>query len=329
VTATARRVISTEERMTTTTFPPGGLEHDALFYPDDDAYRTGVLGFVRAGLERDEPVLVAVPEPNLTLVRSALRSGERARVRTTDMGVAGRNPGRIIGSVLTAFVREHRGRRVRIVGEPIWPGRSAEEYPACAEHEALINVALADAPAYILCPYDTARLDRQVLVDATWTHPVLAENGRRRSSPGYHEPTRVAARFDRPLPAPPPDAGVLVLTAATGPRAARRFVHEFAETAGMTAERLTDLRRAVQELAVNTLLHSGTAGLLSIWEADGHVVVQVEDGGRIVDPLVGRRPPSPPEVGHGLFVVHELADLVRLHHRPDGATIQVSMALGR
>lgn len=314
--------------MTTSARPPlAGLEHDALFYADDEAYRVGVLGFVREGLQRDEPVLVAVPEPNLSLVRSALGPGERVRVRTADMGVAGRNPGRIIGSVLTAFVREHAGRRVRIVGEPIWAGRSAEEYPACAEHEALINVALADAPVHVLCPYDTARLDHQVLVDATWTHPVLAEDGWRRPSPGYAEPTAVAARFDRPLPAPPPDASILVLSPASGPRAARRFVHGVAEAAGMASARLADLRRVVQELAVNTLLHSGAAGLLSVWEADRHVVVQIEDGGRIADPLAGRRPPSPPEVGHGLFLVHELADLVRLHRGPDGTTVRVSMAL--
>ena len=62
---------------------------------------------MREGLEQDEPVLVAVPQPGLGLLRSALTSAEAARVRTADMAQAGRNPGRIIGTVLTAFVREH------------------------------------------------------------------------------------------------------------------------------------------------------------------------------------------------------------------------------
>jgi anti-sigma regulatory factor (Ser/Thr protein kinase) len=307
--------------------PAGALEHDALFYADPAGYLDGVLGFVRDGLERDEPVLVAVPEPNLGLLRSRLGSAEFSSVRTADMGRAGRNPGRIIGSVLTAFVHEHRGRRVRIVGEPIWAGRTSAEYPACAEHEALINVALADAPAYILCPYDLAGLEPAVLTDATRTHPVLADGRSRWASPAYEDPVAVAAGFDRPLPPVPPDADVLVVARGIGPRDARRFVHEFAQNAGMSGERLVGLRQIVQELAVNTIMHSGGAGLLSVWTADGDVVVQLEDGGRITDPLVGRRPPAPAEVGHGLFLVHQLADLVRVHRCGDGTAVRVRLAL--
>ncbi len=301
----------------------GTLIHDALFYADAEEYRAGILGFVRDGLERDEPVLVAVPEPNLGLVRAALDDAEKEKVRTLDMGVFGRNPGRIIGTVLTAFVHEHPGRRVRIVGEPIWAGRTDTEYPACAEHEALINVALGESPAWILCPYDSAKLTPAVLSDATRTHPTLAAGEDRWASPAYADPVMVAASFDRRLPAAPPDADVLVIASVTGPRAARRFVHGFAEQAGLAPDRIADLRAAAQELAVNTIVHSGGAGLLSIWEEAGSVVCQVQDGGRITDPLVGRRRPTEPEMGHGLFLVHQLADLVRLHRSRDGTTVRI------
>ena len=47
----------------------------------------------------------------------------------------------------------------------MWVGRSAVEYPACVEHEALINLALADRPVTILCSYDAARLEPAVLTD--------------------------------------------------------------------------------------------------------------------------------------------------------------------
>jgi anti-sigma regulatory factor (Ser/Thr protein kinase) len=243
------------------------------------------------------------------------------------MAVAGRNPGRIIGNVLTAFVREHTGRRVRIVGEPIWAARSAEEYPACAEHEALINVALTDLPAYVLCPYDVSRLTPDVLTDATRTHPVLAHGPDRWPSVAYTDPRAVAASFDRELSPAPRHADVLVVDRATGPRAARRFVHAHAEQAGLRADRVADLRCIVQELAVNTIVHSGGAGLLSVWHTAEHVVVQVQDGGRFTDPLAGRRPPSPHEVGHGLFLVHALADLVRIHHGAHGTVVRVHVAL--
>lgn len=306
---------------------PVAFRHDALFYSGAADYRAGLLEFVRDGLDRAEPVLVAVPQPGLGLVRSALRPDETERVRTADMGSAGRNPGRIIGSVLTAFVREHAGRPVRIVGEPIWAGRSAAEYPACAEHEALINVALAGTDAYVLCPYDVTRLDRSVLVDATRTHPTLVSDGERWDSPGYTDPVAVAAWFDRPLPPPPQEADVLVIGPCTGPAAARRFVHSYAESKGMRPERLADLRTAAQELVVNTLQHAGGSGLLTIWTEGREVVFQVQDGGRIVDPLAGRRPLEPHEAGHGLHAVHQACDLVRVHRRRDGTIVRVHVGL--
>lgn len=307
---------------------PVTLQHDALFYTDATSYRAGLLEFVRTGLERDEPVFVAVPQPGLGLFRAALDPIETAHVRTADMAVAGRNPGRIIGSVLTAFVREHSGRRVRIVGEPIWAGRTPDEYPACAEHEALINVALRDAPAYVLCPYDVTRLDRAVLTDATRTHPTLASGADRWDSPRYTDPVAVAAWFDRALAPAPSGADVMVIGPSAGPHDARRFVHDFAERAGMCPARLADLRDAVQELVVNTLVHAGGAGLLSVWLADRQVVCQLQDGGHICDPLAGRRPPSAPEIGHGLYVVHQLCDLVRVHRRRDSTTVRVYVGLG-
>jgi anti-sigma regulatory factor (Ser/Thr protein kinase) len=307
----------------------GTLEHDALFYACVDEYVAGVLGFVRDGLQRDEPVLVAVPGWNLDLLREALTPEEAPRVRLRDMTVAGRNPGRIIGTVLTAFVREHPGTRVRIVGEPIWAGRTDEEYPACAEHEALINVALCDAPASIQCPYDTVRLPTSVLTDATRTHPTLAAGAERWTSPAYTDPAVVAASFDVTLPPPPADAEFVVISTdtCTGARAARVLVHETGRVHGLDGERLADARLVAQELAVNTLTHSPGRGLLEVWTADDHLVLQVQDGGRIRDPLAGRRPPEPAHVGHGLFVVHQVADLVRIHRESTGTTVRAYFRL--
>ena len=301
----------------------GVFEHDALFYSDAASYRSGCLDFVREGLEQDEPVLVAVPQPGLGLIRSALSAAEATRVRTADMAQAGRNPGRIIGTVLTAFVREHAGQRVRIIGEPIWAARSADEYPACAEHEALINVALADSPAYVLCPYDMRRLDREWLTDATRTHPTLAADGERWESPAYTDPVALAAYFDQPPDPAPPEADVLVIGPTTGPSTARRFVHDYALAAGMSPERVEHLRTAVQELAVNTIVHAGGSGLLMVWTVERQVVCQVQDGGQIIDPLVGRRPPAPPAIGHGLFTVHQVCDLVRVHRRRDSTLVRI------
>ena len=300
------------------------LVHEALFYTSEADFLAGCLPFVREGLASDEPTLVAVPEPNLGLLRAEL-GGD---VRYADMSVAGRNPGRIIPAVLHAFVDEHAGRPTRIIGEPIWPGRTGTEYPPCVQHEALINLALADEDVAILCPYDARALSPVQLLDATRTHPVLLDGNRRWHSPGYTDPVDVVDAYNQPLSEPPPDAEVLIFDASVGPRNVRRFVHDCAELAGMSPGRLADLRVAVHELALNTIIHTGQSGILTIWRADGGVVCDVTDSGKISDPLVGRRPPAAYDgFGYGLYLVNLLCDLVELHRQPNGTSIRVHVGL--
>lgn len=302
--------------------PSPTLRHDAYSYDDGDRYLADVLGFVRDGIERDEPVLIAVPDTHLESLRANLSPAETGRVRLYDMTVAGRNPGRILGSLFGAFVRAHGEEEVRIVAEAVWPERSAQEYPACVEHEALVNVALADTPAHVLCPYDAVALPPSVHSDAARAHPTLLRDGRRSASPSYTDPYATAAAADRPLTPTPDDAEIVVVNTITGPQTVRRVAYGFGKRTGLLPDRLDHLTITVHELALNTILHGGGAGLMSVWATEEHVVVQIDDGGHIADPLVGRRPPGPAEFGHGLAVVHQVADLVRVHRAGEGTTVR-------
>lgn len=144
--------------------------HPALFYRGEEQYTAGTVPFLLEGLAAGEALAVAVPGPHLDLIRGGLGTGATG-VEFLDMTEVGRNPGRIIPGVLRAFADAHPGRRVRIIGEPIWAGRSAEEYPACVQHEALINAAFEGREVTILCPYDADGLAPEVLADAHATHP--------------------------------------------------------------------------------------------------------------------------------------------------------------
>lgn len=179
--------------------------HPALFYRSETEYTDRTAAFVREGLAAGEPVAVAVPGPNLELVRAGLGSDARD-VTFLDMTEAGRNPGRIIPGVLRAFADAHPRVRVRIVGEPVWAGRSAAEYPACAQHEALINAAFAGRRATILCPYDETRLAADVLADALVTHPTVITEGSERISEGTtgRRSWPVTTNRSGALPTPPP-----------------------------------------------------------------------------------------------------------------------------
>ncbi|MGN9816789.1 anti-sigma factor RsbA family regulatory protein [Streptomyces sp. SD11] len=306
---------------TTATEPATGAPfvHPALFYRDDQEYLAGTVPFIREGLAVAEPVAVAAPAARLDLITAAL--GPAAEdVHLVDMTLAGRNPGRIIPSVLRAFADARPGVRVRIIGEPIWPGRTAVEYPACVQHEALINEAFSGRDVTILCPYDARSLPKDVLADAHATHPVLITGGRERAS-GAYDPAKVLARCNEPL-SPLPGAAMFRYDAQALP-AARDFALAQARERGMSAVRLQDLALVVAELTTNSVVHAGGAGTLRLWAESEQIVCQVQDFGRLADPLAGRRPAHPGQIGgRGLLLVHYLSDLVRLHTGDTGTTIR-------
>jgi anti-sigma regulatory factor (Ser/Thr protein kinase) len=300
--------------------------HEALFYRDAGTYLAGTVPFIRGGLAAGEPVLVAAPPANLDLLRAEL-AGAADEVRFIDMTRAGRNPGRIIAGVLRAFVDRHAPIHARIIGEPIWPDRSVTEYPACVQHEALINAAFAGRTATILCPYDAAGLDAGVLADAERTHPIVVD-GERKPSPAYEGAQPVVDAYNRPLPEPEQAVADHVFTEATDLSGVRRLVAYYADRAGLDPDRAADLRTAVNELCTNTLVHSGGPGALRIWQDGATLVCEVRDDGRLTDPLVGRVPPATDALaGRGLLMVNYVCDLVRVHTGTAGTTIRAYMNL--
>jgi anti-sigma regulatory factor (Ser/Thr protein kinase) len=303
------------------------FQHVGLIYRDLDDYAAGCASFLERGLALGDPAMVAVPGGKGDVIREHL--GDRsADVIFHDMAVAGRNPGRIIPSVLLAFAGAHAGRRVWIIGEPIWPGRSRLEYPACVAHEALINTAFSGRDAAILCPYDAAGLTEQEIDDAGSTHPEMWEGRSAWASATYADPVATAETFDWPLPAPPWRAAMFPFEGVGALTTLRDFVAGRAASAGLPEVRIADLLITVNELATNTAEHTKQPGTIWMWQEDGLLVCQIDDSGRIDDPLVGRVPP-PDSVGRGrgMLIVNELSDLVRVHRRPAGTSIRVHFEL--
>ncbi|WP_268871946.1 sensor histidine kinase [Amycolatopsis orientalis] len=298
------------------TVTAGPFLHVGLLYSGDSEYLDGTLPYILEGLKRDEPVAVAVPGRNLTLIEEALGDAA-AEVELIDMTEAGRNPGRILPGVLLAFA-DNRPGPVRIIGEPIWAGRSEIEYPACAQHEALINFAFGERDLSILCPYDRTRLDDDVLADAERTHPILSGAEGDRPSEGY-APDAVVDKYNLPLPEPrTADTFRFDLSRLS---AVRRFAQERAEVSGLGPGRVEDLVLAVAELSTNSVLHGSGEGVVRIWSEGDHVLCEVVDEGTLSDPLAGRRPATPGQIGgRGLVLVNQVADLVRQYLRP-GSTV--------
>ena len=298
--------------------------HAALLHASAAEFAAGALRFIREGLDEEEAVLVSAPGPEISFLRARM-SGRADQVSWADMSRVGANPGRII-PVMLAFAGDRAGRPVRCLQDLGWAARSGAEQCEAVRHEALVNLAFAAAPVRVLCAYDSMQLDPGIVRSAARTHPVLVREGRAGSSPAYGAGL-VPDECDRPLPAPPDGAAALAYQADLAtPRA---FAARHAAGLGLPADRVADLVLAVGELAANTFRHTDRGGVLAIWATGNELVCQVQDSGHITDPLAGRRPlPADAGGGHGLWLVHQVCDLVESRSGPDGTVIRMHVRLG-
>jgi anti-sigma regulatory factor (Ser/Thr protein kinase) len=301
------------------------MDHMGAAYRGIEEYLGIALPFAENALAQGNSVLVAVPAANLDMIRKALPAA--GDISFVDLAIAGCNPRRIIPGVLLRFADRHRDRRVSIIAEPTWPGRSADEYPACMTHEALVESAFAGREAEMLCAYDAQGLARDQVADANSTHPVLCNASGRWQNSDHDSPLTTVARFNQPLPLPPIAVG-LSYAGAMSLAGVRRFVAGQAVSAGLEPDRAEAMVMSVNELATNTARHTGGPGEVSAWREDGVFVCQVSDSGVLTDPLAGLLPVRGAEIGgHGLLMVNELVDLVRVHTSPAGTTIRLYQRL--
>lgn len=295
------------------------LRHRALMYGDPGEYASLIGGFLRSSLIADARVCAVVPGDRHDDLRAALgRHGED--LEFADITSLGANPARIIPAIEALTAGDPRP--LRVVTEPIWPGRTAAEIREATRHEALINLAFAGRDVQILCPYDAARLPGAVLADAHRTHPQISGSEGIAASDGFAGGGRLPASCTAPLP--PRPAGAAALTFKGDLRCVRDFIAARVGAADLPAPRTAELVLAVSEVAANTLKHAGGRGTVWFWQAAGEVICELRDGGHIADPLAGRRLPAADQVGgHGLWLVNRCVDLAEVRSTTDGTVTRL------
>jgi anti-sigma regulatory factor (Ser/Thr protein kinase) len=301
--------------------PHTTYRHEAFLYRGEDEFLESTAAFLHEAVALDQPVVVAVVPAKLAPLRVAV--GQDAPVHWVDMAEVGANPGRVLPA-LREFVDEHAGRPVRALGEPVWTGRRPEEVVECQVHEALLNVAVEpDVPLWLRCAYDAKALEDDVLLEVSRSHPALVDDGDYRGSLHYGGVDHVQETVAAQLPAP--EGPVEELSFDRGSLAGvRSTVLAAACAAGLGDDRSADLALAVGEAAANSVRHGGGRGALRVWESPGALVCEVRDAGRIEDPLAGRRlPPLDAESGRGLWLLHQLGDLVQVRSGDDGTAVRV------
>jgi anti-sigma regulatory factor (Ser/Thr protein kinase) len=297
-----------------------GFQHEALIYESPSDYLEGTVPFLRAAIAAGEPAMVAVGRSQRELLEAEL--GEVEGVRFADMEKLGRNPAWII-PFWREFVDEAGGRSVRGIGEAVWAARTPAALDECRRHEALLNLAFAPEPSWsLLCPYDAASLGDDVLEKVACSHSHIHREGRREESFAFDPGLDC---FAGELP-PPPAMPETMAFGLTELGEVRHRVAAAAEAAGMDQLAVADLVTATSELAANSVMHGGGTGTLRLWHEEGRLLAEVEDRGRIEEPLVGRlRPDVQQEGGRGLWLANQLCDLVQIRSGEGGTTVRLHL----
>jgi anti-sigma regulatory factor (Ser/Thr protein kinase) len=140
---------------------------------------------------------------------------------------------------------------------------------------------------------------------------------------GEEVPERAPA-FAQPLPAPSGEEVREVPFGGEHLGVLRRILTKWAGEQRLAAEPTEELVLAVNELATNSVRHGGGRGKLLLWRETDMLVCEIRDAGQIDDPLIGRSRPAPNQhTGRGLWLVHQLCDLVQIHSSTAGTAVRV------
>jgi anti-sigma regulatory factor (Ser/Thr protein kinase) len=259
--------------------------HEIFVYASPAEFVRLAAPFVREGLAVGDTVVAALPPAGLAVLSDALGSAADG-VGFVDITTAGRNPARLIPFWRDVLDRSPE-RPVRGLSEQTYPDRTPAEYDEALLHEALTDIAFAKADHFRLrCLYDaTAGVD----------------------------PTSAAVDTFRTSLSGVPERAERWIFGLADLGEVRQWIDAQASSYGLSRDRIDDLTLALHEICKNSIRFGGAKGTLSVWIADGSLICDVADNGRIDDLLVGRvMPPLDGLGGRGVWLANQLCDLVQL-----------------
>lgn len=296
------------------------LVHDAMFYAGDQQFASTLVPFIHEGLRAGDAIVAAVTRANIAVLRDALGT-DAAAVTFIDRDDWYVRPTTTVAG-WERMVTDATGRghpRVRVIGEVSFG--LAPRQAGWSRYEAVLNEVFADAPAWIVCPYDVRALPAELVSDARRTHPTVFTPGRPAST-GYLSPAEFLSLVPEPMPevSGPP---VLAMEITDGVAPARHALSALLAAHGWAgSERGDDLLLVMSEIVTNSVRHGRGPRCLRAWIDGDRVVCEVTDNGDgPADLLTGYRPPSRAVTGgRGLWITRQLCDAFAVAHR-DGITI--------
>jgi transcriptional regulator with XRE-family HTH domain len=165
------------------------LDHKALLYSEADELVDTAGPFLEEGVERSEAVLAVTTKENIELLREQLGAAAQ-RVDFIDFAAWYTTPASVLdGFKAFASTKLEAGARwIRILGEPVWAGRSDAEILLWTRYESLLNLAFAAWPLTIVCPYDERSVQPEIVRQARLTHPHTIGHEGTAASDDYRPP---------------------------------------------------------------------------------------------------------------------------------------------
>lgn len=302
------------------------LTHQALPFAGDDELVGAVASVAGQALQRGQPVLAVFPDDLNDRIRHRIGAGADALdvlPYDTCYDVPPRALARFVDAVC-GYVAD--GFRPTLVGGSMLVPREPSDVLPWMHMEAVLNDALADVDAHLLCCHPRSGLDTWASDAALSTHPSVLVDGATVPNDGYMTPSAFLAAHPEPPGPPLGDPVAAIVFDRVTLRSTRLLVAEHAARVGLAAPRCDELTVAVNEAVTNTVEHGPGTGTLRIWAGRGLLTCEVHDTGRIAEPYLGLMPPPPTSPrGRGLWLIRQLPDRTRLWSDDTGTTIRMTM----
>ena len=297
----------------------GQFRHEAVPYAGPDHFVPAASAVIRGALDSDERVLVLASGGKLRGLQDALGAdADEVTFLATDEHA--RNPARV-AQLLDTFHGGADGRASLGVNDTE-PGRTSAVTLETRFADCALNLAAVRSWAVsLLCLFDLTGLDEDARHAMRRGHGVV--RGSDTNTNTDFEP-ELAQQLYGTLPGPAPASARRTVIGDGGLARARAFVRKAADGYRVRPERVDDLVLAVNEIVTNSLRYGGGTARVAVWFEDGAVVCEVRDRGFITNPLTGRfAPAAAASSGRGVWLAHNLCDLVQLRSSPAGTVVRM------
>jgi anti-sigma regulatory factor (Ser/Thr protein kinase) len=319
----------TLSRLTSVVPPPRRdlLLHEALVYSSDEEFLAGAVPFLLAAVETGERAFAATTPDRIALLETAL-AGNASEIEFVDANEWFRVPAWSLGAYHRYLHGHDASKRVWLLGEPPWSGRTLDQTLELQRCDSILNIAFAGTAASILCVYDSRVVSPAILASARQTHPALTRGDSSVRSPGYVPPAEFTAR-NRVQVAPAPTATLSLAFSMHELAAVRRATVSWARGERVSDHMVRELLIAVHEVVSNAVEHGGGTGMARFWTVASEVMCEVFSPGRFDHPFPGYLPPdTAQERGRGLWIARQICSRVDVESREDGTRVRLTLPRG-